>query len=132
MLPLINFTCKILFLGFRYTKKIANPFHVPLFIEDDILRHIPPCIIFACEHDVLKNDAQMFHERLRRLNKKTEIYVWEGALHAHLVLSESFNETFDLHDIINIELILNIKRNNNSGIVSLLVQRLMQLNTLMQ
>ena len=74
---------------FRYTAKIANAYNVPLFISDEVLVDYPPSIIYGCEHDILKNDSQMFHSRLTRLNKKSKIHIWKGALHAHLVLSGS-------------------------------------------
>ena len=39
---------------------VADPNFIPLFIPDSDLLQLPPVRIFAAEHDVLKNDAQMF------------------------------------------------------------------------
>ena len=54
-------------LYFRVSKLLADPLYIPLFISDDDLKHMPPCVTFGCEHDVLKNDAQIFHNRLRNV-----------------------------------------------------------------
>ena len=82
------FIKNVLIVYFSYSRKIASPLYVPLFIPDEALKSIPPCITFGCEHDVLKNDAQIFHERLRRLDRNTQIHIWEGTLHANLIFSE--------------------------------------------
>lgn len=46
---------------FRVAKLISNPNFIPLFIPDEDLVHLPPVRIFGAEHDVLKNDAQIFY-----------------------------------------------------------------------
>jgi len=76
----------------RFRKKVAalasDPNFVPLFIPDADLALLPPVRIFAAEHDVLLNDAQMLHARLIELNCDSELTVWTGTLHACLVLSK--------------------------------------------
>ena len=49
-------------------KLITDPNFIPLFIPDEDLVHLPPVRIFGAEHDVLKNDAQIFYGMVLWLN----------------------------------------------------------------
>ena len=52
--------------------------YIPLFIPDDDLKSLPPVVTFGCEHDVLKNDADILHARLQKLGKSSKMTLWEG------------------------------------------------------
>merc|ERR1712235_17117 len=72
----------------RVSKMISDPMYIPLFIPDTDLMSLPPVVTFGCEHDVLKNDAQILHSRLCSLGKKSELHILEGTLHGCMVLSK--------------------------------------------
>ena len=70
------------------SKMISDPMYIPLFIPDADLMSLPPVVTFGCEHDVLKNDAQILHSRLCSLGKSSELHILEGTLHGCMVLSK--------------------------------------------
>ena len=61
-------------------KNIETVEWTPLCISDEDLSQLPPCQFYACEYDVLKNDADIMHARLQKLNKKTDLTLWKGNL----------------------------------------------------
>ena len=50
----------------------------PLSMSDELLKQLPDCQFYACQHDVLKNDADILHARLQNLEKTTKMTLWEG------------------------------------------------------
>merc|ERR1719431_1490932 len=61
----------------------------PLFADEDLLEFLPPTKIYVAEHDVLRNDGEMFYERLKSIgHDHVEIEVWEGAVHGQQIFSE--------------------------------------------
>ena len=71
-------------------KSYSNPFSImkyiekvewtPMCISDEILKEVPDCQFYACEYDVLKNDADILHARLQKLGKSTKMTLWEGKI----------------------------------------------------
>ena len=51
---------------------------VPLNISDEALTQVPNCHFITCEHDVLKNDADIMHARLQKLGKSSKLVNLEG------------------------------------------------------
>jgi len=74
----------------RLTNLVQSPLFCPLFIDDETLKKMPHIDIFVCENDILKNDGQMLHARLKALGKSSRLEVFGGAFHANLVLSRFF------------------------------------------
>jgi len=86
--PKRKFTKKEIEFRQKVSKMISDPMYIPLFIPDDDLMSLPPVVTFGCEHDVLKNDAQILHSRLSSLGKQSELHILEGTLHGCMVLSK--------------------------------------------
>ena len=60
-------------------KNIESGEFTPLAISDEDLAKLPPCHFYACEYDVLKNDAEIMHARLSALGKPSELVIWKGS-----------------------------------------------------
>ena len=78
----------------------------PLLASKGLLEKYPPSIIYVSEHDVLRDDGALFHQRLNILNnilsfmnkiyrlvdigKESQLVEWTGAIHAQVALSAQF------------------------------------------
>lgn len=72
------------------TKVIQDVTFVPLNVSDDELADFPSVVTYVCEHDVLKNDGQMLHNRLKHIGKESKLVVMEGAFHAQMIFAQQF------------------------------------------
>jgi len=77
----------------RATRQLSDSTFVPLNWSDETLLTIPPVITYVSEHDVLKNDGQMFHNRLKHLGKSSTLVVMDGAFHGQFMFSSQFSGT---------------------------------------
>lgn len=75
---------------FSVTKVIQDVTFVPLNVSDDELADFPSVVTYVCEHDVLKNDGQMLHNRLKHIGKESKLVVMEGAFHAQMIFAQQF------------------------------------------
>ena len=71
-------------------KIIKDGSFIPLNITDEELLEIPPVATYVAEHDVLKNDGQIFHNRLKHIGKDSTLFVLDGAFHGQLAFSNQF------------------------------------------
>jgi acetyl esterase len=62
--------------------RITDPIAAPLLAED--LRGLPPAMIAACELDPLRDEAVLWHERLRAAGVASRLYIGEGLVHGIL------------------------------------------------
>ena len=58
----------------RNMRKLFDENISPLLADDEILRHSPSTYICACTYDVLLSDAQLYYQRLKKLNVDDIIY----------------------------------------------------------
>ncbi|CAF2831762.1 unnamed protein product [Rotaria sp. Silwood2] len=84
------------------TWKLFNENISPLLADDEILHNSPSTFIGACTYDVLLSDAQLYFQRLQKLNVKDIIYreyrIFHGAM-TFVDFPVAFNEAFDIiHD----------------------------------
>ena len=63
---------------FRIMSVIEQVEFTPLNISDEVLSEAPDCQFIVCEHDVLKNDGQIMHARLKKLDKCSSLYEFKG------------------------------------------------------
>ena len=63
---------------------------VPLNMTDDELADMPPVKTYICEHDVLKNDGQVLHARLKNIGKESDLILFKGAFHGQMMFSKKF------------------------------------------
>ncbi|CAF0963555.1 unnamed protein product [Adineta ricciae] len=71
----------------------------PLLADDEILHNSPATFIVACTYDVLLSDAQLYFERLQRLNVKDVIYREYRIFHGVMTFVDfpvAFNEAFEI------------------------------------
>ncbi len=71
----------------------------PLLADDEILRNSPATFIVACAYDVLLSDAQLYFQRLQKLNVKNIIYREYPIFHGVMTFVDfpvAFNEAFDI------------------------------------
>lgn len=59
--------------------KITDPLAAPLLAED--LSGLPPAMIAACELDPLRDEASLWHERLRQAGVPSRYYLGRGLTH---------------------------------------------------
>lgn len=81
------------------TWKLFNENISPLLADDDILRHSPSTFIVACTYDVLLSDAQLYFQRLQKLNVQNIIYREYQIFHGVMTFVDfpvAFNEAFDI------------------------------------
>ena len=81
------------------TWKLFNENISPLLADDDILRNSPATFIVACTYDVLLSDAQLYFQRLQKLNFKNVIYREYRIFHGVMTFVDfpvAFNEAFDI------------------------------------
>lgn len=62
--------------------RITDPIAAPLLAED--LHGLPPAMIAACELDPLRDEAVLWHERLRAAGIGSHLYMGEGLVHGIL------------------------------------------------
>jgi len=62
----------------------------PLLTSKGLLEKYPPSIIYVSEHDVLRDDGALFHQRLVDIGKESQLVEWTGAIHAQVALSAQF------------------------------------------
>jgi len=86
----INFTPQETQFRQRLLELVKSPNFCILFIPDEDLKHIPQTDIFISEHDILKNDGQIFNARINALGKKSNLTIMNGAFHACFVMSGQF------------------------------------------
>lgn len=81
------------------TWKLFNENVSPLLADDEILRNSPATFIVACTYDVLLSDAQLYFQRLQKLNVKNVIYREYQIFHGVMTFVDfpvAFNEAFDI------------------------------------
>jgi acetyl esterase/lipase len=81
------------------TLKLFNEDVSPLLADDEVLRNSPPTFIVACTYDVLLSDAQLYFQRLQRLNVKNVIYREYRIFHGVMTFVDfpvAFKEAFDI------------------------------------
>jgi len=61
---------------------LEDPRFSPLMVKDSELVGLPPTFIHAAEFDILRDDALMYAERLRRAGVATELYLSRGGYHS--------------------------------------------------
>ena len=59
-------------------KHIETVEFTPMNMSDEDLKLLPDCQFYTCEYDVLKNDGDIMHARLTKLNKPTTMTLWQG------------------------------------------------------
>ena len=74
----------------KYTRLIHQSIS-PLFTEESLLSKLPRTIIYVAEHDVLRDDGALMHERLVKAGVDTTLVEWSGAIHAQVALSKQFS-----------------------------------------
>ena len=84
------------------TSKLFDENVSPLLADDAILRNSPATFIVACTYDVLQSDAQLYFQRLQKLNVKNLVYREYRIFHGVMTFVDfpvAFNEAFDIiHD----------------------------------
>ncbi|CAF1242860.1 unnamed protein product [Rotaria sordida] len=103
----------------RDTWKLLNENISPLLADDEILYNSPSTFICACTYDVLLSDAQLYFQRLQKLNVKDIVYreyhIFHGAM-TFMDFPVAFNEAFHIiHDCAQIARPLN--DNNNLPVI---------------
>jgi acetyl esterase/lipase len=81
------------------TWKLFNENVSPLLADDEILRNSPATFIVACTYDILLSDAQLYFQRLQKLNVKNIIYREYRIFHGVMTFVDfpvAFNEAFDI------------------------------------
>lgn len=68
--------------------KNTKKWEASLLLVDDLSR-LPPAYVIACEHDVLRDDAFLYTDRLRRSRVSTTFKFYERAYHGILWLSKA-------------------------------------------
>lgn len=71
----------------------------PLLADDETLRNSPATFIVACTYDILLSDAQLYFNRLHKLNVKNVFYREYAIFHGVMTFVDfpvAFNEAFDI------------------------------------
>ena len=71
---------------------VQNPLVAPLQLRD--FSFLPPAFIVAAENDVLRDEALLFGEQLKRAGVQTEVTIMEGIVHSYFTHNDVF-----LHEI---------------------------------
>jgi acetyl esterase/lipase len=74
----------------------------PLLADEEILFNTPPTFLGACTYDVLLSDAELYYQRLQKLDVKDIIYreyrIFHGAM-TFVDFPVAINEAFEIiHD----------------------------------
>lgn len=62
-------------------KSWTNPEASPLFYSDESFAKVPPCLVCAAECDVLRSEAEKYHEKLVKNGVELEIQIYGGVPH---------------------------------------------------
>lgn len=62
-------------------KEWTNPEASPLFYLDESFAKVPPCLIAAAECDVLRSEAEKYHEKLEKNGVSLKLIIYKGVPH---------------------------------------------------
>jgi len=74
----------------RMTKYVESVEWTPLSMSDEHLKQLPDCQFYTAQYDVLKNDGDILHARLKSLEKSSKMTFWEGSFHGQIMFGQQF------------------------------------------
>lgn len=75
---------KMIWYRYLYLTKeedIKNPESSPLFYSDESFAKVPPCIVAAADCDVLRSEAEAYHQKLVKNGVQSKLVIYEGCPH---------------------------------------------------
>lgn len=75
---------------------LSDPESSPLFYPDESFKNVPPAFIAAAECDVLRSEAEAYHDKLQRNGIKSKIVIYKGVPHTAMVMNERLTQGANL------------------------------------
>ncbi|SCV02317.1 LAMI_0G17832g1_1 [Lachancea mirantina] len=75
---------------------LSDPESSPLFYPNESFKNVPPAFIAAAECDVLRSEAEAYHDKLKSNGIASEIVIYKGVPHTAMVMNERLTQGANL------------------------------------